>query len=552
MCVLECAVAALVASLLTSSQPNLVSPMPPLEFMDVPRCSWAADRACADVRLRNFTPVVLTDTGFTEHLANTWSPDYLMEHWDDGAVRLAQCQESNLTTVDGQTVFYYTLRLPIGEYNEGQFDHDPSAVTGTWSDMRSFIKGLPARTAAGTAQYLQDMIFQDARKPKSFGPRIVQDFERMDWGILDWLHSEHAWWPGEEGRRPEEQFGPRRAKQRSDYSDRIWMGPPSLVTPLHFDEQHGMLAQVRGIKRLFLWPPTNFQPMALLPWTHPAAAGSHIHDIRDIPPGLKARFAEARGGYVVDLHPGEMLYIPLGWWHHVELVREDRDDVGHPISVSFGYTKDDVVNWEDDETTAGEHVLALKRVRASKVVESHLASVLGGRASVAYFHALDHSGYADGGKDRSKIDVQGQAREAHAKLFDQIAVQLQMMKVLHQDETPAEYLKWMVAGRFDIETVSNPRHHVTETHTAARRRMARTEDFLPLSADRSATSTKRSSGKSTTGKDVEAGAHPVGTATAGLLFVCVVAAAAHYCTNGFASKTKTGTRKSHPGKSKKT
>ena len=40
--------------------------MPP-----VPRCDWAADRPCADKHLRSKAPVVLTGTGFADHLTST-------------------------------------------------------------------------------------------------------------------------------------------------------------------------------------------------------------------------------------------------------------------------------------------------------------------------------------------------------------------------------------------------------------------------------------------------------------------------------------------------
>lgn len=50
-----------------------------------------------------------------------------------------------------------------------------------------------------------------------------------------------------------------------------------------------------------------------IPWTHAAAApaGSYIKGIRDIPPAKTTRFAEAHAGFVVGLHPGEMLHVQL-------------------------------------------------------------------------------------------------------------------------------------------------------------------------------------------------------------------------------------------------
>jgi hypothetical protein len=90
----------------------------------------------------------------------------------------------------------------------------------------------------------------------------------------------------------------------------LWFGPANTVTPLHYDLQNALLAQVYGRKRVILVSPLD-----------------------------TARVYQGRGGYsevdaerpdfdrfplyrdvvarTADLAPGDALFLPLGWWHQV-------------------------------------------------------------------------------------------------------------------------------------------------------------------------------------------------------------------------------------------
>lgn len=102
---------------------------------------------------------------------------------------------------------------------------------------------------------------------------------------------------------------------------RLWYGAAGTITPLHFDFLNVAFFQIRGRKRIRLISPT----MAKYLYNN-YNCYSEI-DLEDVD---YARFPLYRGvePYEIILQPGEMLFIPVGWWHHVKAL-----DVS--VSVSF-------------------------------------------------------------------------------------------------------------------------------------------------------------------------------------------------------------------------
>jgi len=92
----------------------------------------------------------------------------------------------------------------------------------------------------------------------------------------------------------------------------LWIGPQGTFTPLHFDLTNNLLVQVVGRKHILLVPATQARFLY-----HGRHVFSEVHDLED--PARLDRYPLARQAtpYAVTLEPGEMLYIPIGWWHQV-------------------------------------------------------------------------------------------------------------------------------------------------------------------------------------------------------------------------------------------
>jgi hypothetical protein len=100
---------------------------------------------------------------------------------------------------------------------------------------------------------------------------------------------------------------------------RLWMGN-KVTTPTHFDSQHNIACVVCGTRRFTLFPPEQLPNLYVGPLDY-APTGAAISMARldrpDDPryPRLKLALAAAQ---VAELHPGDAIYMPPLWWHHVE------------------------------------------------------------------------------------------------------------------------------------------------------------------------------------------------------------------------------------------
>jgi hypothetical protein len=97
----------------------------------------------------------------------------------------------------------------------------------------------------------------------------------------------------------------------------FWMGPRSVFSPIHFDAVDNLFVQVHGHKEWRLWPPSQSRnvyypfdghPDEFLNW-------SPVDPERPDPERFPL-FAEAEP-LRVTVAPGDVLYVPAGWWHVV-------------------------------------------------------------------------------------------------------------------------------------------------------------------------------------------------------------------------------------------
>ncbi len=95
---------------------------------------------------------------------------------------------------------------------------------------------------------------------------------------------------------------------------RFWLGPARTVTPLHCDYDDNIFAQVWGSKRIFLAPPHHDE------FLYPSEANAILFGSPFDPEAPDFdRFPLARQATTIEciVNPGDMLYVPAGWYHQV-------------------------------------------------------------------------------------------------------------------------------------------------------------------------------------------------------------------------------------------
>jgi hypothetical protein len=115
------------------------------------------------------------------------------------------------------------------------------------------------------------------------------------------------------------------SRNASHSNGMMWIGPAGTLTSLHHDLTNNLIAQLVGRKHVKLLPASEVG--RLYNQTH---VFSEIADL-EAPDLDIARFPRLVGtrAYDVLLEPGEILFVPLGWWHQVRAL---------DFSVTLTYT----------------------------------------------------------------------------------------------------------------------------------------------------------------------------------------------------------------------
>ncbi len=100
---------------------------------------------------------------------------------------------------------------------------------------------------------------------------------------------------------------------------RTWFGPAGTVTPLHCDYLENLFAQIDGRKRFVLVPPHEHALIgarAVDPVLWATGYNPEAPDVERFPRAAQAHACTC------ELGPGELLYLPAGWFHHVRALTD--------------------------------------------------------------------------------------------------------------------------------------------------------------------------------------------------------------------------------------
>ena len=218
-------------------------------------------------------PAIITDALSDWDAIGKWSPDYL-----SSALK--------------------TKQVTVAVSSEAEFNYDPNKGVDEGAARYRYAQIDFARAVSAICQDgpgHEHYYLMQRSVPDEF-PELLQDIRTPAW--LD-------------GQQP---------------AINLWFGSAENVTPLHYDHTNNFFAQVYGRKRLTLFDP--MQTDLLYPYPLEASA-SHVSFIDLEKPDFEKypRFCEARALTGV-IQPGELLYLPAYWWHHVRSLQVS-------ISVNF-------------------------------------------------------------------------------------------------------------------------------------------------------------------------------------------------------------------------
>jgi Cupin-like domain len=99
----------------------------------------------------------------------------------------------------------------------------------------------------------------------------------------------------------------------------LWIGTPTRIAA-HNDFPDNLACCVAGRRRFTLFPPQQFRNLYLGPIDNtPAGRAVSMVDFHAPDFEVHPRFSEALGhAQVAELGPGDALFVPSMWWHHVE------------------------------------------------------------------------------------------------------------------------------------------------------------------------------------------------------------------------------------------
>ena len=201
-------------------------------------------------------PVVITGYARTWPAFGKWTPEYFKDAFADAAVEIVAGRARD---PDGDRNFeQYRQKTTMSDYV------DRVVQAGESNDIYMIARNKNM-TRDALLPLLDDVVFDPA----------LFDIEHLDGGTT------------------------------------LWFGPAGTITPLHHDSTNILFCQIYGKKRVMLISPFE---TALLDSARGFYSAYNLED----PDALVELRSTDMAIHEVELAPGEALFIPAGWWHHIK------------------------------------------------------------------------------------------------------------------------------------------------------------------------------------------------------------------------------------------
>jgi len=240
--------------------------------------------------ISSMQPVLIENSSLTSSAAH-WTLSFLHDHMGSGQFTVYES--------DSHKFMYY---------DEKKLEQNKKFVPSSRRcdmTLSEFIAKIQSNTQNDKKYYLQQALNDGVSS------RMVEDFKAFRW---DWVTSQ---------------------QQRNNWgpltSNLLLIGEEGNVTPAHYDEQENFFAQLQGHKKFLLFPPSQFECFYPYPVYHPHDRQSQV-DFDNIDLNRFPKFSKAEAIEAI-VNPGDVLYIPNYWWHHVE----SESHAQPTISLTFWY-----------------------------------------------------------------------------------------------------------------------------------------------------------------------------------------------------------------------
>lgn len=120
----------------------------------------------------------------------------------------------------------------------------------------------------------------------------------------------------------------------ANFNMHMWFSRGNVQVGLHHDLAHNMFAQVSGCKRFVIVDPSQWRKLRYFPRDHPHHRQSQL-ELDEVAAQLK--HDKFPTGWVADLAPGDMLYLPPGFAHRVSAYECNNQSVSISVNTwSYG------------------------------------------------------------------------------------------------------------------------------------------------------------------------------------------------------------------------
>jgi len=173
---------------------------------------------------------------------------------------------------------------------------------------------------------------------------------------------------------------------------RMWIGN-RVRTQTHFDPSHNIACLVAGRRRFTLFPPEQIDNLYPAPFdTGPGGVAVSMAGIEEPDfetyPRLRAALATAQ---VTELEPGDAIYVPYAWWHHVQSLADFN------ILINTWWN-DDEADWLPPNAALFTAIMALRDLsQDQKAIWKHIFDlyVFGDGAAVKHIPQHARSAFGD-------------------------------------------------------------------------------------------------------------------------------------------------------------